>query len=63
MGFMQMVSYIITPFKKDMPMLSMDFMYILGNRKAYAEFYDFTPDTTASEWNCQEMCSHRIPKI
>ena len=50
MGFMQMVSYIITPFKKDMPMLSMDFMYILGNRKAYAEFYDFTPDTTASEY-------------
>lgn len=50
MGMMQMVSYIITPYEKDMPMLSMDFMYILGNRKAYAEFYDLTSDNTASEY-------------
>ncbi len=50
MGFMQMVSYIITPFKKDMPMLSMDFMYMFGNRKAYAEFYDLTPDKTSPEY-------------
>ncbi|MDO4863578.1 MAG: hypothetical protein Q4A05_05350 [Ruminococcus sp.] len=50
MGFMQMVSYIITPYEKDMPMLSMDFMYILGNRKAYAEFYDLTADKDAPEY-------------
>ncbi|MBR6069142.1 MAG: hypothetical protein IKP78_00920 [Ruminococcus sp.] len=50
MGFMQMVSYIITPYEKDMPMLSMDFMYILGNRKAYAEFYDLTADKEAPEY-------------
>ncbi|MBO7395418.1 MAG: hypothetical protein J6U16_04805 [Ruminococcus sp.] len=50
MGMMQMVSYIITPYEKDMPMLSMDFMYILGNRKAYAEFYDLTADNTTPEY-------------
>ncbi|MCR4794135.1 MULTISPECIES: hypothetical protein [Ruminococcus] len=50
MGFMQMVSYIITPYKKNMPMLSMDFMYILGKRKAYAEFYDLVSDTDSSEY-------------
>lgn len=50
MGFMQMVSYIITPYEKDMPMLSMDFMYILGNRKAYAEFYDLTADKEAPDY-------------
>jgi hypothetical protein len=50
MGFMQMVSYIITPYKKNMPMLSMDFMYILGKRKAYAEFYDLVPDVSSPEY-------------
>jgi hypothetical protein len=50
MGFMQMVSYIITPYKKNMPMLSMDFMYIFGKRKAYAEFYDLVSDTADSEY-------------
>ena len=50
MGMMQMVSYIITPYEKDMPMLSMDFMYIYGNRKAYAEFYDLTEDTSAPQY-------------
>ena len=50
MGFMQMVSYIITPYEKDMPMLSMDFMYILSSRKAYAEFYDLTADREAPEY-------------
>lgn len=50
MGMMQMVSYIITPYEKDMPMLSMDFMYIYGKRKAYAEFYDLTEDTSAPQY-------------
>lgn len=50
MGFMQMVSYVITPYKKGMPLLSMDFMYIMGNRKAYAEFYDLVPDTSTEEY-------------
>jgi len=50
MGFMQMASYVITPFEKEMPLLSMDFMYILGNRKAYAEFYDLVPDKSTPEY-------------
>ena len=50
MGFMQMVSFVITPYEKNMPMLSMDFMYILGNRKAYAEFYDLVKDTSSPEY-------------
>lgn len=50
MGFMQMVSFVITPFEKEMPMLSMDFMYIMGKRKAYVEFYDLVPDTSTPEY-------------
>ena len=50
MGFMQMVSYVITPYEKNMPLLSMDFMYIMGKRKAYAEFYDLVPDKTTPEY-------------
>ena len=51
MGFMQMVSFIITPYEKDMPMLSMDYMYILGNRKAYTEFYDLTKDSSSENYS------------
>ena len=40
MGFMQMVSFVITPYGMDMPLLSMDYMYPLAKRKAYTEFYD-----------------------
>ena len=50
MGFMQMVSYVITPYEKNMPLMSMDFMYILGKRKAYAEFYDLVSDKTDGEY-------------
>lgn len=50
MGFMQMVSYVLTPYEKNMPLLSMDFMYILGNRKSYVEFYDLVPDKNTAEY-------------
>ncbi len=50
MGFMQMVSFVVTPFEKDAPLLSMDYMYILGNRKAYTEFYDLTPDVNTPDY-------------
>lgn len=40
MGVMQMGTFVITPTDKNMPLLSTDYMYILGNRKAYLEFYD-----------------------
>ncbi len=39
-GFMQMASIIITPKEKNLPMLSSDYMYILGNRKSYLEYYN-----------------------
>lgn len=50
MGFMQMVSFVITPFEKNMPLMSMDFMYMFGKRKAYAEFYDLVQDTADPEY-------------
>ena len=40
MGVMQMGTFVITPRDKNLPLLSTDYMYILGNRKAYLEFYD-----------------------
>ena len=50
MGTMQMVSFILTPYEKNMPLLSMDHLYIFGKRKAYTEFYDLVPDSTAPEY-------------
>lgn len=50
MGMMQMVSFMVTPFEKQVPLCAMDFMYILGNRKSYVEFYDLVPDTTTAEY-------------
>ena len=40
MGVMQMATVVITPQDKNLPLLSADYMYILGNRKSYLEFYD-----------------------
>lgn len=39
-GVMQMATIVITPQDKNLPLLSADYMYILGNRKSYLEFYD-----------------------
>lgn len=40
MGIMKMLSFVITPFEKNMPMLSMDYVFVMGNTKAYIECYD-----------------------
>ena len=40
MGIMQMATFVLTPYEKNMPMLSTDFIYMLGNRKGYVELYD-----------------------
>ena len=40
MGVMQMSTFVITPQDRNLPLLSTDYMYILGNRTAYMEFYD-----------------------
>ena len=50
MGFMQMISFVITPYDKNMPLMSMDFMYIMGKRKAYVEFYDLVADKTSDDY-------------
>ena len=44
MGLMQMSTIVITPFDKNLPLLSADYMYIAGNRKAYLEFYDLVKE-------------------
>ncbi|MBQ3915668.1 MAG: hypothetical protein II690_03655 [Ruminococcus sp.] len=50
MGLMQMVSFILTPFERDMPMLSMDYIFAPGTIKAYAEFYDLTENPESGEY-------------
>ena len=50
MGFMQMVSFLITPFEKNVPMCAMDFMYILNSRKSIVEFYDLAADTNSAHY-------------
>lgn len=48
MGLMQMATVVITPQDKNMPLLSADYMYILGNRKCYMEFYDVVAEKDAT---------------
>jgi len=43
-GVMQMATIVFTPMEKDIPLLSCDYMYILGNRKSYLELYDLVND-------------------
>ena len=50
MGFMQMLSFVITPFEKNMPLLSLDYMYFPGSRKTYNELYDLVKDTKSLEY-------------
>lgn len=40
MGLMQMATFVLTPDKKDIPLLSADYMYMLPIRKTYLEIYD-----------------------
>ena len=57
MGFMQMATLVITPQDKNMPLLSMDYMYILGNRKCYVEFYDVVEQKDESYNSLMELLS------
>lgn len=43
-GLMQMSTIILTPLDKDLPLISTDYMYILGNRTSYLECYDLVLD-------------------
>ena len=51
LGLMQMFSFIITPIHKNIPLLSADYMYILGKRKSYLEYYDLVE--TKDDTYCQ----------
>lgn len=37
---MTMATVVVTPFEKNLPLMSVDFIYMVGNRRAYIEFYD-----------------------
>lgn len=37
---MTMATVVVTPFEKNLPLMSVDVIYMMGNRKAYIEFYD-----------------------
>ncbi len=43
-GVMQMATFVFSPFEKDLPLLSCDYMYMLSTRKAYVEFYDLVAE-------------------
>lgn len=44
MGLMQMSTVILTPLDKDIPLISTDYIYVLGNRTSYLECYDLVLD-------------------
>ena len=50
MGFMQMFSFMITPYDRNVPLCTLDYMYIMGNRKSYVEYYDLAGDTQSEEY-------------
>ena len=50
MVFMQMATFTLTPFEKNAPLCTFDYMYIMGNRKSYAEFYDLAADSEREEY-------------
>ena len=54
-GLMQMLTFVVTPLEKDVPLLSVDYIYMLMNRKAILEFYDLTEDKEAPAY--QELLS------
>ena len=41
-GLMQMLSVIVTPLEKDVPLTSLDYIYLLGRRKTYLEYFDLS---------------------
>lgn len=43
-GVMQMATMVITPTDKNLPLFSMDYMYMLANRTCYLEFYDLVAE-------------------
>ena len=49
-GPMQMLSFILAPYEKDAPLLSSDFIYMLGKRTGILELYDLTEDMDREDY-------------
>src|SRR5574344_65963 len=47
-GLMQMLSAVLTPLDKDVPAFSLDYIYMLGRRKAYVEIIDLDKERSAA---------------
>lgn len=45
---MTMTTVVVTPFEKNAPLMSADYIYMMGNRKAYIEFYDLVAEKDES---------------
>lgn len=45
---MTMATVVVTPFEKNLPLMSADLIYMMGNRKAYIEFYDLVAEKDGS---------------
>ena len=43
-GVMQMATIVLSPYEKNLPLMSCDYMYMLSTRKAYIEFYDLVSE-------------------
>lgn len=49
-GMAQMTTYVLTPYDKDLPLLSVDYMYNGDQRVSYVEYYDLTADKYSDEY-------------
>lgn len=47
---MQMCSFVLTPCGVNVPLMSLDLIYIMGKRKFIVEFYDLVGDTETEEY-------------
>lgn len=50
MAGMQMISFVVTPFEKNMPLMSADFIINGEDVKALVEFYDLVADKNTAEY-------------
>ena len=49
-GMAQMTTYVLTPYDKDLPLVSLDFMYNEDQRISYVEYYDLTENKESAEY-------------
>lgn len=49
-GLQQMTTYVLTPYDKNAPMVSLDYIYSGDKRTSYVEIYDLVEDTSTEEY-------------